>query len=100
MAVTRADLTGFFPEFEEDDATLQAVQTKHINEAEEKVDQAVMGNSFTYTVCLLAAQSLALTPYGQEMRLSTKEGKTVYDDRLENILELKGSGEQAGFTAS
>lgn len=75
MAASALDLQLVFPEFANTNAAL--VESR-IAQAEARIDAAVWGARAADGVLYLAAHLLATSPYGQQARLSSKDGSSTY----------------------
>jgi hypothetical protein len=72
---TTGDLTDAFPEFREADGDLLS---SRLTAAIGRVDAEVWGPQWSNGVLMLAAHLLAISPYGQNARLSAKDGSSTY----------------------
>jgi hypothetical protein len=70
-----ASFTVAFPEFA---ATPQAFVESRLAAAAHHVSAARWGDRYAYAVALKAAHMLALSPYGEHMRLSKTSPETIY----------------------
>lgn len=80
MAVTAASFKAAFPEFA--NAT-EALVTATLERAVLDCPSDAWGQVTDRGIELTAAQSLALSPFGRGAQLVSKDGSTVYDERLE-----------------
>jgi hypothetical protein len=83
MAVTSDSFLAFFPEFQP--AGIRQID-EAIAEAVRNTDAAVWGDKTDDGVKWLAAHLLALSPFGQQARLSSKEGKSTYGKRRRQLV--------------
>jgi hypothetical protein len=81
--------TGSFPEFAGTDPVL--LQAK-MNEATRQIDLTIAGALSDDIIYLLTAQKLARTPFGNNAKLSTMDGSTVYDAELAELRSYISSG--------
>ncbi len=84
MAVSVSDIKVTFPEFDLGDGndTQNALIAAKLAEAQGRVDYAcfqTVGNADT-CVKYLTARLIALSPTGLNMKLSAKDGSTIYDE--------------------
>ncbi len=85
------DQTAFlaaYPEFGESSPALVAAK---LAEAELQVDAAVCGAQTDIMHGLTTAHLLALSPFGQNARMVSKEGTTTYGERLV-VMQRRVSG--------
>ena len=75
MAVTVDSFLTHHPEFRPAEVSL--IQAK-ISDAVLRVDASIWGTKTDNGVRLLAAHTLALSPFGQNAKLVSKEGQTTY----------------------
>jgi len=75
MVVDFHDFLARFPEFEPADSSMVA---SAIAEATRGVDASVWGDKTEDGIRWLAAHLLAITPWGQQARLVSKDGSTTY----------------------
>lgn len=75
MAVERRDFLARFPEFEP--APVSMIDSA-IGEATRNVDSEVWGDKTDDGVRWKAAHLLAISPFGQQARLMSKDGSTTY----------------------
>jgi hypothetical protein len=75
MAVSRASFLARFPEFE---PAPPLMIDEAIAEAVTRVDSGVWGNKTDAGVRWRAAHLLAISPFGQQARLVSKDGSTTY----------------------
>ena len=80
---------GSYPEFGGTDPAL--VQAK-MSEAERQIDLTIAGTLSDDLIYLLTAQKLARTPFGNDAKLSTMDGTTVYDAELYTLRSFIASG--------
>ncbi len=80
MAVTLATFVETFPEFKAtaDDVSLTPYVQSKLDAAARHVSAAVWGSQYEYAVMLKAAHMLAMSPYGEKMRLNKNSKETVY----------------------
>lgn len=90
-----ADWTTFvarFPEFAGGDAALGA---QKLAESARQINVPLWGALADDGIYQLTAQKLAKTPFGNSAKLSTTDGKTVYDDELLRLRADVSSGYRA-----
>lgn len=94
MAIDVATFKANFPEFQDaPDALVQA----QLNYAISMINLPQWGISMSQDLTeqgtfLYCAKYLALSPYARKMALVSKEGKTIYDDRLRQLVRIAASG--------
>jgi hypothetical protein len=81
-----------FPEFAGGDPTTGAAK---LAEATRQINVPLWGALADDGIYLLTAQKLARSPFGNSAKLSTTDGKTVYDDELYRIRMDVSSGYRA-----
>lgn len=79
---TSSDLLARFPEFGGADTDLIDAA---IADAVQRTNATAWGDLYTQGVLYMAAESLALSPYGRKMRLVSNEGETVYSRPLRTM---------------
>lgn len=88
MAVTATSFKARFEEFSravsKGDLTNDVI-TAFISAAEVELSSSSFGSKYDEAVLYQAAHLLALSPYGLQMRLVNKEGRTTYGDRVERL---------------
>ena len=84
MAVDVESFLVGFPEFRPAEATLI---TPMIAKATLQVDASVWGSKADLGIELLTAHLLAISPFGQNARLASKEGKTTYLTRFNAMVK-------------
>jgi hypothetical protein len=82
---TLSDLVELLPEFTDAVNSRPAMVQGHLDAAAPEVSAEVWGASYTLAVCLKAAHSLALSPFGTQARLEGTVSETVYSARFENM---------------
>jgi hypothetical protein len=75
MAVAYADFLARFPEFE---PAPKAMVEAALSEARRNVDAEVFGDKTDDAIRWKAAHLLAISPFGQQARLISKDGSTTY----------------------
>ncbi|MCK6585954.1 MAG: DUF4054 domain-containing protein [Polyangiaceae bacterium] len=89
MALDRATFRARFPEFNTaDDAYVDA----KLAEALLQIDASVWGTKADLGQGYLAAHLLAVSPFGQQARLSSKEGETTYHKVWASLRNSVASG--------
>lgn len=78
-----------FPEFQAADAEL--VQAM-LNAAQLEIDTSVWGPKADQGQGYLAAHKLALSPFGQNVRLVAKDGSTTYEKHYKELRGQVASG--------
>ncbi len=89
MAVDFGSFVGDFPEFESAGRSL--VESK-IADAVLDIDTTVWGAKTDIGVKYLTAHILALSPFGQQARLVSKDGSTTYMKHLKREMRSVTSG--------
>lgn len=79
---TAAALKVSYPEFVRTDTAL--IDAK-LAEAALSCDPLVWGSRTDEAIMLTAAHLLAISPWGQQAKLSARDGSSVYQKRLEDI---------------
>lgn len=79
MAVNRNDFLARFPEFE---PASRPMINASIAEAVRGVDATIFGDKTDDAVRWLAAHLLAISPFGMQARLVSKEGASTYGERF------------------
>ncbi len=92
MAVTVASFKVGYPEFLPAGDTLIA---NKLAAAVLQVDADVWGPKTDLGVELTAAHLLAIAPFGQSARLALKDGSTIYERRLTEMMAQVTSGYRA-----
>lgn len=90
MAVTIASLRAAHREFAEVDHPTDAEVQAAIDHATSLLDQAGLGALYDNAVDLMACQLLALSPFARDLRLEKYEHATIFDQPLNDILEVMG----------
>lgn len=91
MAVTPTQFVANYPEFAQ--APLATVVQNALNDAYSMTPVSVWPSSLVDQAAQLrAAQALALSPFGRGMALANEEGKTVYDQRLQRLVQICAAG--------
>lgn len=80
--MTLAEFRIVFPEL---NTAGDTIVTRFLASAERSIDADLYGDRFDDAHGYLAAHLLCLSPYGKNARLSSKEGKTTYGERYEEI---------------
>lgn len=88
MADVPTFLAGY-PEFQGADPTLV---TAKMAEAQRALDPTQWGLLSDDGIYLLTAQKLSRSPWGNSAKLSTTDGRTVYDDDLDRMRQDVSSG--------
>lgn len=89
MALLYTSFIAKFPEFA--NAT-QALVQKHLDDALLEIDPAVWGPKADAGQGFLAAHTLALSPFGQGVRLVQKDGTTTYNVHYKRLQRQVSSG--------
>jgi hypothetical protein len=77
------------PEFEKaSDSLIQAT----LDSAEDMLDADIFGNQFDSAHEYLTAHLLALSPFGRNAKLTSKDGRSVYQDTWEMIKYSRTQG--------
>lgn len=79
MSVKRADFLARFPEFE---PASKAMIEAALDEAVRNVDVEIFGSKTDDAVRWKTAHLLAVSPFGQQARLMSKDGSTTYEVRF------------------
>ncbi len=90
-----ADWTTFIARFPEFAGCDVAIGTPKLLEATRQISVPRWGALSDDGIYLLTAQKLARAPFGNAAKLSTTDGKTVYDDELERLRMDVSSGFRA-----
>lgn len=80
--MTYAEFIARFPEFS---TVTQSLVESKIADAIAMTSEAVFGKLYDSYVGYYAAAMLATCPEGRDMKLTAKDGFTIYDTRLEQI---------------
>jgi hypothetical protein len=88
VAVTLTSLREAYPEFEN---APDAVVTAAIARAEGRVDEEVLGDQYDQTVLLMACHEISISPYGQDLRLTSDDGETPYKRDARELLRAAGA---------
>lgn len=87
-----ADYTTFVAAFPEFAGADEPFVTAKMGEATRELDVTLWGALFDDGVYKLTAQKLAKSPYGNSAKLSTTNGRTVYDEELDRLRRFIASG--------
>jgi hypothetical protein len=79
------DLADFRLTFPELSTASDTLVTRFLASASRSIDSDLYGDRYDDAHGYLAAHLLCLSPYGKNARLSSKEGKTTYGERYEEI---------------
>ena len=82
MAVDTRSFLARFPEFE---PASRSMVDEAIDEASRNVDPDVFGEKTDDGIRWQAAHLLAISPFGQQARLISKDGSTTYGKRFEAL---------------
>lgn len=88
MAVTRSSLIAGHPEFT--DASTALVEWA-IAQAEARIDETVLGDSYDQAVEWQACELLSHSPFGIQMRLVADPTKSIYRGPLDELLKAAGT---------
>jgi hypothetical protein len=89
MAVTAASFKVARPEFvDAEDAFITAT----IAQALQRIDPAIFGDETDTATIYLTAHYIAISPFGRNAKLSSKEGETVYHTLFRQIQREKAGG--------
>lgn len=90
-AVSVSEFLVFAPEFSPAEDTLISAK---LAEAERRCPVTSWGDGAFRAAGIMnkAAQMLALTPQGREMKLSTDDGKTAWDDQITRMNRIAAAG--------
>lgn len=80
-----------FPEFADNQADVILIQ-EMLDLAELQVDEVQLGTLYDQAWSYKAAHMLANSPFGQQARLVSDEGKTTYEEQFDQIIGLKVGG--------
>ena len=75
--MNKEDFLTDYPEFEPADAEFPGMIERHLAKAAQAT-RAAWGDKLDQVVALTAAQSLAVTPFGRNAKLSSSQGKSTY----------------------
>lgn len=89
MAVSAAQLKARFPEFAK---TEDSHVTEAIADAAARTDVNVWGDRYDVAVRQLAAHLLAISPWGQQAKLSAKDGSSTYLVEYERMVQEVAHG--------
>lgn len=89
MTVTRASLIEEYPEYAD---TPAAIVNAKIAAAVNRCDDRVFGDSFDHAVTLLACHLLAISPYGQQARVESKDDTTTYSLAFDALVRERAGG--------
>lgn len=89
MAVERRDFLSRFPEFEP--ASKAMIETA-LDEAERNVDAEVFAGKTDDAIRWKAAHLLAISPFGQQARMISKDGSTTYGKRFVELAKSMTPG--------
>ena len=89
MTVTRSSFLGRFPEFE---PASQTMVEAAIGEAIRNVDAAAFGDKTDDAVAWKCAHLLAISPFGQQARLISKDGSTTYGKYFKELAQSNTPG--------
>src|SRR5258706_15784776 len=95
MAETRANIYASFPEFNlGTNAAQDALVDAKLAEAQGQVDYAIFETSVNADSCVkyLTARLIALSPAGLNMKLTEKDGSTVYDREYVKLARAASMG--------
>lgn len=84
-----------FPEFKGAAASGTDLIAAMLNDAALQIDCSVAGTLAGVMHGYLTAHRLALSPFGQQARMLTKDGSTTYGAHYEKLVHLVGSGFRA-----
>ncbi len=87
--ITLATFKTIFPEF---NALGDTVISAHLEWARSMCNETTWGDLRDQGIALKAADSLALSPGAQQMRLASKQGKSIYQDRYDKLVKIVGGG--------
>lgn len=79
------NLATFRVEYPELATAPDALVNTKLASAARSIDSDLFGDRYDDAHGLLAAHLICLSPYGKNARLSSKEGKTTYGERYEQI---------------
>ncbi len=79
------NLANFRLTFPELNAASDTLVSGFLASAARSIDSDLYGDRYDDAQGFLAAHLICLSPYGKNARLSSKEGKTTYGDRYEEI---------------
>jgi hypothetical protein len=91
VTVTPASLVAAYPEWVQVNTTLPAVVTTAIAQAENAVDEDVVGARYDEAVMLAAGAWLFSHPYSRDMRDPAENAVNPYKVQLHEIYTTKGS---------
>lgn len=87
---TGTDLVNLFPEFATVWANYPTMVTAHLTAVAPSFSASVWGDSYTMIVCLAAAHSLTLSPYGTNARIAPNSEDTIYSVRIKQMSKRLG----------
>jgi len=93
VAVVLADIYASFPEFALS-LNIDALVTAKLTEAKAQVDYSLFENTVNADTAVkyLTARLLALSPAGLNMKLSGRDGATIYDATYMRVLRAAAFG--------
>jgi hypothetical protein len=89
VAVTVASFKAQYAEF---DAADDAMVAAYLADVSLLVPVSVWGELQDQGIKLHLAKRLALSPWGRDMKLTSKDGSTVYDDQLFDLQMIVAGG--------
>lgn len=92
MAVTPSEFVANYPEFAEMLTTNPAALQNVLDDAYKKTPVALWTTLTDEGAQLRAAQALAQSPFARNLELANNDGKTVYDARLAELVDIIGAG--------
>ena len=88
-AVSYSEFVAEFPEFGKDQALLQGVIEAKLADAEALLSEDAYSDLWTLAIKYKAAALLALSPFGMQMRIETKDGESTYSLIFEKEIRPK-----------
>lgn len=89
------DITTFgtlFPEFAATITSNQALVQGMLDQAALELDQNVCGDYYDSLHGYTAAHKLALSPFGQQAKLMSKDGTTTYEKHMTRLRRMVAAG--------
>lgn len=91
MTVTPTSLIAAYPEWAHVNTSHPTIVTTAISQAENRIDEDVVGDRYDEAVMLSAGSWLYSHPYSRDMREPSKDASNPYKLQLEELLSAKGS---------
>jgi len=89
LPLTYEQFIAKFPEFQNTDRTLVLA---HLADALLEIDSSIWGPKLAVAQGYLAAHTLTLSPFGQNVRMAAKDGTTTYNTHYKRLQRQVSSG--------